>query len=260
MSLDGLCIRLKGSNICPVIYLNDFFRRLQIGRELQDILSEIAQIELEHENCLHLNIAAITDFGHIKDKIKVKLVNAAKNADYLANKPHTLIADLAAEYYIDLGSCGDGTMSTVITDNLLTAYGITVEELHQTAVSNMSDDARLTSMMEMLFGLADCPSEDAASIADAMYVLTNTSGFNGAAMLLNNTVMDSVADRIGADFLILPSSIHELILIPRKSGIDKDTLEQIVRDVNASQVSPHERLSSHVYTYDLAHHELKLAV
>lgn len=262
LTLDALCIRLESSNICPNIYLNDFYQLLENGRTLEDILSEIANIRLEHEDCPDLDTAAITDFQRIKDKIKVKLINATLNADYLVDKPHTVVADLAAVYFLELASCDSGTMTTVITDALLERYGMSVDELNQIAISNLEKEPRFTSMTELILGL-DLPEyliESVAPTEESMFVLTNASRQNGSGMVLSCNAMDSVAEKIGTDFFILPSSIHELILVPSRAGMDSKELEQMVRTVNATKVAPHEFLSDHVYTYDFTHHELRLAV
>lgn len=262
LSLDALCIRLNGSNICPNIYLNNFFHQLEDGQSIEDILSEIAHMRIECGEVPDFDVSILTDFQRVRSRIKARLVNATQNADYLADKPHTVVADLAAVYFIEFASCGNGTMSAVITDSLLNTYGISVNELHKTAIDNLEKDACFTGMTDLFLEL-DLPEyllEAIASTEESMFVLSNASRINGAAMVLSRTAMDSVADKIGTDFYILPSSIHELILVPSRAGIDPKELEQMVREVNATKVAPHERLSDHVYTYDLTHHELRLAV
>lgn len=257
--LDALHIRLKDSNVTPNIYLNHFYEQFKDGRSLEDILLEIARMQIENEDISDIDIAAFTDFKNAAHRIKAKLINAAQNADYLSNKPHTIVAkDLVAVYYIEFASCESGTMSAVITKPILDAYGITVGELHQIALNNMSDDAFFTGMGDLLseFGLP----EHADHLEETMFVLSNTSRMNGAAMVLNNKAMDSVIDRIGKDFYALPSSIHEWILVPKRLDISVPELAKMVREINETNVAPHERLSNHVYTYDPAHHELRLAV
>ena len=261
LRLDGLCIQNKIAKICPTIYLEYYFEQFQNGRRLEDILSEIARVRVEQEK-IGLDIAAITDLPRVRDKIKVKLINAGLNAEFLKDKPHTIIADLAAVYYIDLSSCDDGgIMSSMITDAILSAYGITVEELHQIAVGNISENVYFAGMMQILseeYNLIGCLPEDALPEKEVMYVLSTPEKTNGAGVVLSPKVMDIVAEKIGGDFFVLPSSIHELILVC-KAGMDADGLQQTVRQVNSS-IAPSEILSNFVYTYDLTHHELKLVV
>ena len=89
----------------------------------------------------------------------------------------------------------------------------------------------------------------------ALYVLTNDTKSNGAAEILNDNVRQELADKIG-DFYVLPSSVHETLIIPKSEDMDRMQLEQMVRDVNETQVIPEERLSNHVYEYDAKAHEL----
>ena len=89
-----------------------------------------------------------------------------------------------------------------------------------------------------------------------MYVYSNQSKVNGAVYMLDKESMSAVADKIGESFAILPSSIHEVIVLPVNEDMDRQTLEAMVQDVNAGQVAPEERLSDHVYMYDSQAKEL----
>ena len=90
-----------------------------------------------------------------------------------------------------------------------------------------------------------------------MYVLTNESKINGAVWMTNVEALDVAAERIGGDFFLLPSSVHECILVP-KNGFDEKELQNMVMTVNQSQVSPEDRLSDNVYSYDSKEHKLTL--
>ena len=261
LRLDGLSIHRKGESVCPNIYLNQFYEQYKDGRELEDILSEIARIRQSHEGPLDIDVAAITDWEQVKPKVLVKLVNSAQNAEYLQDKPHTDIADLSAVYYINLDSSPDGNMTTVITDALLSQYGISVDELHQTAISNMGSKARFCSMFEVLTELMgeNAPNDEQMLSDNAMFVLSNDTKINGFSVLLCPEVMDDVAEKVGTDFCILPSSINEALIVPRKPDMELDSLLSIVKEVNATQVSQEERVSDHVYRYSYVTHTLEIA-
>lgn len=87
--LDGLTIKKPESNICPNIYLNQYYADYESGHKIEDILSDIAHIRQVSEPPVDLNVLAITDFCHIKDKISAKLINTGRNKEYLEDKPHT---------------------------------------------------------------------------------------------------------------------------------------------------------------------------
>ena len=202
------------------------------------------------------------------NNIRLKLISAEMNPEYLADKPHQLVEDLAVVYYVDLGETDQfGKATTPITDNLLKAYGITQEEQHEIATTNMErcvtpqfqdmDSMLRETMLESL--PTDMPREMKEQIVDGvmagqgapmMYILTNEDKLNGASMLLSDRAMEMVRKTVGDDFFILPSSIHETLIVPKTDDMSLENLEKMVREVNATDVKPGERLSDHVYEYD----------
>ena len=88
-----------------------------------------------------------------------------------------------------------------------------------------------------------------AGILCPMYVLTNQHKLNGSVCILYQNVLRDFANRLACDFYILPSSIHEVLLIPAANQISYQELSDMVQDVNSSQLSREEILSDHVYYY-----------
>ena len=163
-----------------------------------------------------------------------------------------------------LGESADGSMTVPISNDLMKNWGISVSELHDIALSNMDrvTPPQFTSMSKMIGNmlLDDLPRdmtdeerEEALSAfsmgEDAMYVLTNRQKLNGAVQVLNRDVMDRIIDKIGRDFYILPSSIHEVLIVPAAPDMEVSMLRGMVQEVNQTQVSPEERLSDNVYVY-----------
>ena len=259
--LDGLTIRREGESICPNIYLAQFYEDYIDGRTLEDILSDIAKIRQKNSGPVDFDITAITDFDSVKDKISIKLINSEQNAEYLKGKPHSEFADLSAIYYIDLGTDECGSMTTVISDYLLSQYGVSVEELHQTAIRNMASNARFCTMLEVLSEIMsdNVPADAFCAADDMMFVLSNKNKINGASMLLCPSVMDMIADKVGKDYYLLPSSIHETLIVPGRPDMEVGSLASMVCEVNATQVAKEEQLSNHVYRYDYDNHSLVIA-
>lgn len=260
--LDGLTIRDPGSNICPNIYLNQYFEQYEDGRSFDDIMSELASVRMRSCENPFPEISDLSYLEKIKGKIHAKLVNRSRNEEYLHGKPFTPVADLAVIYYIEMNQSEYGNASVVITDDILDIYGISVSELHAIALTNMQGKkAQFLSMADMLKSMMP-EFDDTIDQADVpMYVLTNSEKHNGAAMLLDVCTMDHIAKRIGMSFYILPSSIHETIFVPA-SITDSNSLDSIVEmvvEINGSQVAPEEVLSNHVYRYDYSTHTLEIA-
>lgn len=259
--LDGLSIKKPESNICPNIYLNQYYTDYEDGRDIDDILSDIAHVRQMNDAPADLDVSAITDFSRIKDKIAAKLINTNQNREYLEDKPHTDIADLSAVYYIDLCSDSLGNMTTVITDSLLAQYDITLEKLHEIAIQNMVTKARFCNMFEILSELMSdsLPQDEFCPADNMMFVLTNESKLNGAAMILCPETMDKIAELVGSSYYILPSSIHETLVVPFSDGMNVEELKNMVHEVNSTQLSADEILSDNVYIYDYDKHRIVAA-
>ena len=264
--LDGLTVVSEDSNISPTIYLNDFFDDYENGRPMEEIMQKLADIYVNSDQNINFDTSLVTDFENVKDKIVCKVVNKDANEHMLENLPHKDIEDLAVIYQIALGGDGDGIATVNISDQLLERYGINKEELHDIAVQNTAElrPATFRSMQEVIMEMMG-ESKMAAMGMDAdmemsggmpMYVLTNEDKMHGAAAMLYPNLMDEIAEKVGGDFFVLPSSIHELLIIPKDSGAERGELENMVQEVNATQVAPDEVLSDHVYVYDAKEHKL----
>lgn len=265
--LTGLMIRTEESNIAPNLYLEGYFEQYQDGRNIAGIMQDIADARVWNEVAKGFDEGRLTDFNQVKDRIICRLVNAEMNTDYLADKPHMQIEDLAVMYAIDLGDGAAGHMTAPITEGLLARYGIGTEELHNIALHNLSEShiefkSMRDVLAEMMFpdGMPENDPMAAAFLPEeetpSMYILSNAEKTNGAAAVLDSTTMEDIAEKLGGDFVVIPSSIHEVIVLPVTEGMDRQNIEDVIQIVNAEQVAPEERLSEHAYQYDSREHEL----
>ena len=254
--LTGLTIRGNTSNTSPMIYLDQFYEAYMHGRDIEDILRDIAQVRVETEVKNSFGVENITDFDLVKDKIVPRLSNAEWNSGLLEVRPHTQIADLAVTYHVMFAKNETGVASVPVTFNIMEMWGVDVETLHELAVKNLTElfPSTFVSMSSMLHGLLpsvgndDDSSDDLASQDDIMFVLTSDQNLNGAANILDSHMMDRILDKFGEEFYLLPSSIHEWIIVSSK-GVNPSFLTSMVREINADEVALEERLSSHVYRY-----------
>ena len=254
--LDGLLIRVEGSNISPSIYLNGFYEKYQQGDDFSSVMENIAQIRTEHER-ENMDLGGILDYEAVKDRITARLVNREHNEKLLTERPFTPVEDLAVTYHIVLENSGEGTASVPVSNEMMKQYGITLSELHETAMQNTFSEGNIKFMgmtrimMEMMGGELPPEMPDVMNPEDEkMYVLTNNEKLNGAIAVMDKDTMSGIAEKVGGNFFVLPSSIHEVLVIPESQGMDYKELEAMVRDVNSTQVSPDERLSDHVYKFD----------
>ena len=82
-----------------------------------------------------------------------------------------------------------------------------------------------------------------------MYVLSNQEKLYGAACMLYPEVLSAFGEICGRDFYVLPSSIHEVLLVFAEEGKEKE-LKEIVTDMNRNHVAPEEVLSDSIYHYN----------
>ena len=251
--LTGLIVRSTASNMSPTIYLDQFYEQYRSGEEMNNILADIADLRLRHELKDCFNVEQITDFSEVRDRIVPRICDAEWNSSLLETRPHTVIADLAVTYHILLTLGEYGSASVPVTYQLMESWGLDTMFLHELALQNMATliPSTLQSMSTVLSSLIT-DEEDLISCVpsfdDYMFILSNEQKVNGSSAILDREFMLSIIDQFGQDFYLIPSSVHEWILI-NSDNMDPMMLSSMVCEVNAGVVSPEDRLSSHAYRY-----------
>ncbi len=256
LSLRGLTIRSVDKNISPTIYLEHFYQNYMDGEDMSEVLERIAEIRIKSD-INEFDVSQITDFDMVQNRIVPKMINKAWNEQLLAERAHTEIADLAVVYQISLGCDFGGNASVAVTNQLLSQWGVDVDALHELAIQNMLK--LFPSTFEpMSKVLAAMMGDDAAKMltsgcpeGEMMWVLSNTERINGGAAVLDKELIKSIVEKFGDEFYLIPSSIHEWLLVRTSEAMDVMTIEQMIRDVNSEQVSQDERLSDHPYRYSI---------
>ena len=179
--------------------------------------------------------------GIKRSKIVYKLINYNANRKLLSLVPHKKILDLAMVYYCILGDIEDGNATALIYNSNIKNWHIKEDELYRTAVSNTPKllPVKIYEMSELIKYVDT--EEGRYSLDDPwcsnLYVLTNKSRINGAAGIMYEGVLKKLADKLESDIYILPSSIHEVIILPKSTMFNKEELMAMVRDVNTEGVS-----------------------
>lgn len=261
----GLIFHLEGSNIAPTLYLEKFYADYKSGRSISDIADAVVNICREQHIPSGFDTGSITDYNQVKERICFKIVNTELNQDLLQDTPHVPFLDLSVIFYILLD--GDAVPNGMITINnsLMNAWGVETDALYKKAIHNTQRllQGTVIPIKEVLSELNNhgqacfpdagdgfpCPSNNRIP----MYVITNTQKLYGAAVFLDEALLSGFAESIGGDFYILPSSIHELILLPSKeASMDVEEMRQMVSVINATQLAPEDVLSDHIYYYNRA--------
>ena len=251
LHLTGITICNRKSNMAPTIYLDGYFADYKDGRTMENICKEIVQVYEKNKVQKDFSLEQVTDFKNVKDRICFKLVNREKNAELLADIPYVEYQDLAVVFYILVSKDKNGITSITVRNSLMDMWGMDADILYHLAKKNTQRlfRGRVSSMMEVM---AEIISDSADAFEDSafpMYVATNVFKMNGACILLYDGVLEKFAEKIGGDFYILPSSVHEVLFVPVNRDMDARYLIEMVREVNATQVAPDEVLSDNVYMY-----------
>lgn len=272
--LSGITIRSEesSSNVAPTIYLEGFYSKYQDGKTISSIAEDIIEIYDAHKVDCRFDASMVTEYDRAKEKICYKLVNAERNKALLEDAPHIIVCDdLAVLFYILVSNDGEGTATITVRNNMSDLWGVSADELFELALANTQRLFRGTVMsmasvmMELLSDRLD--EEGCKEFYDMvvsendvpMYVCTNTSKINGAGVILYENLLKDFAQKVGTDFYILPSSVHETLLIPVSDQFDVETLRAMVCEVNMTQVAPEEQLSDQVYLYSRECDEIRIA-
>ena len=254
--MDGLVIMEKGKDIAPTIYLDSFYELYTNGENIKNIIRQIEVIYEQNKNNVTFDVNILKHFDTIKDKIVYKVVNYRSNEKLLEQVPHKRILDLAVVFYCLLDNEYGRSATALIYNNNLKNWNVTIDDVYKAALKNTPDllHCKISSMAALFEKCGVNVDGEEVDLKDYvpsdMYVLTNESKLNGAACILYENVLYDFAQKLGADLYILPSSVHEVILLPKLSMFEKDELVNMVKEVNTEGVAADEVLSDHVYEYN----------
>lgn len=254
-TLKGLTIIREDSNVSPTLYLEDFYMEYQQEDvSMDELLSRIAQCYSKAESHAYLpfDVSMLSE-----DCIIGSLVSTLNNEDFLQDVPYIQVNEdfaLIFKYYLaDFPDGGHGTIT--LTDNLAERCNYTTWDLFFLAFTNTPKllPERFSSILEEVASVT-CPEflesldeDDMSENAIPMYVLTNTSGFLGASTLLYPSVRKMLLEKFEGDLVLIPSSVHEWIIIPLCAVGDLEDLKDIIQSANASLLSSSEVLGENAY-------------
>ena len=260
LQLDGVILQKPGLRIAPTVYLNYMYEDFQRGASVEEITERLQKVLAKE---LPVGVPTLTREAAEKNLYAV-VVNAAANEELLKETPHRRIEDLAVIPRFHVASEA-GNASFRVTNGVLQDLKMTKEEVLDIAIGNSAKEeytcrSMATVLREMMGAeLAPEMEEEMFASAPQLYVLTNTSKVQGATALACKKVLAEAGEKVGEDFFILPSSIHELLLVPASAGMQLSDLQAMVHEVNSTEVAPDEMLSDSVYHYSVQSKKLEIA-
>ena len=249
IELTGVVLMKESDNLSPTIYLDGLFEEYQDGAYIEDLAEQIIRLYKEQLPAGRLDMDFFRNFEQVKDRIFYKLVSYDKNRKMLEKLPYYKWNDLAIIFYYAMEEERIGRASITIHHQHLKMWEQSLDTLYAVAQENMkrSMPELLVSMKELLEETTGLKMGEDTYLP--MYVLTNQEKVYGAAAMLYSEHMKKLAERWQTDLLILPSSIHEVLLLPDDGQNEYAFYRQMVEEVNTTQVEPEEVLSYSLYRY-----------
>ena len=181
----------------------------------------------------------------MKKKLLVRLVPTRENQEVLDDIVHREIEDLSMVYCFRLEEVDDVNYTMFLTKEMLNQYGVSEEQIHQDAMRYAQKNA--PAQIRSIYDVLGLDIDDSEKL---MYVVGVNREMYGAAALFYPGILERIAQLLEGDFYILPSSIHEVIVIMDDGLEEVEELEAMVREINTAEVEPKDRLSNNVYHYD----------
>lgn len=262
----GIMMKKEGGNVAPTVYLEEFYSEFQRGKPLEEIAHTI--LEIYHHNCAKnsFQVDKFKDYQQMKSQIVYRIVNFDKNMENLKDSPYIQFMDLAIVLYVSFPVDGMTSGAVLIKNEHLDLWGITKEEALKQAAENtpklmQPQIKKMEDTIRELFAIGAGEETEEFEIfmnemreneaRIPMYVLTNEKNLYGAACMLYEGVLEMFAQELGEDIYILPSSVHEVILVPASISFPARELKEMVQEINATQIPKEEILSETVYKFSM---------
>ncbi len=247
IKLDGLVIIQDEMNIAPTIYLNYYYQKYQEGMDFSEICREILENYKTNKPSIPIDIHFFTDFEKIKSRIVYRLINFRQNLELLDDVPYVRFLDLALVFYCLLPAYEEQNASIQIRMSHLDLWKTSLRELIRLSEENTPRllEWEIQDMASVVEENAHLPSEDCYP----MLILSNKSHLNGAGCILYKDLLKNLSRKLDMDFFILPSSVHEVILLPTKTKDAMGELSAMVKEINAAEIAREDLLSDHAYYY-----------
>ena len=252
--LSGLSVKNKNSNLAPTVYLDKMFEN---GMSVDEAADKLIKMIKDAPLQTNLDVDFFRTFSGVKDRVLVRLISDESASLYVAQGyiVRPLVEGLNKLYYVpvELGD-EDGVGTIVVNRNHLTLWGITDDELDEVATSNTenSSDFVIDSLFATIAKLTGMPVDMFCEPDPSMgiWVVSNSNSMFGANNLMNTNALGEVLNKMSADSMyILPSSIHEVLCVPSSLEVNVNDLVEMVKTVNAEEVSAEDKLSDIVYLY-----------
>lgn len=269
VTLDSLMIHRPGETVCPNIYINPLYEQYLNGATVDQIVerilltyrSAVPAAEIDPETLLNPEI--------ILSQVVYRLINYEKNERLLEDIPYKPVLDLALIYYVMVHTEEFGDGAIMVRNDLLAYYNLTKEEVDRAAKENTArllpaDFMGIRELMREMGEIIGVKSYkdlslEEEAVASPLYVLTNRQRLFGAYYMTDESLLSEISRKLDSDLFLIPSSVHECMVVPTEIWEEKDTLSDMVREINHTQVSEQDFLADTIYRYNAGEKRLVVA-
>ena len=269
VTLDSLMIHRPGETVCPNIYINPLYEQYLNGTTVDQIVerilltyrSAVPAAEIDPETLLNPEI--------ILSQVVYRLINYEKNERLLEDIPYKPVLDLALIYYVMVHTEEFGDGAIMVRNDLLAYYNLTKEEVDRAAKENTArllpaDFMGIRELMREMGEIIGVKSYkdlslEEEAVASPLYVLTNRQRLFGAYYMTDESLLSEISRKLDSDLFLIPSSVHECMVVPTEIWEEKDTLSDMVREINHTQVSEQDFLADTIYRYNAGEKRLVVA-
>jgi len=228
-----------GTNIAPTFYIDDMYDRQVPANEAAGLIME----QIENEERPQFDVSAISSWDSVKGMLRIRLYNKKTNAPIKRSARSYGFGDLIMVPYIKFND----NASTKVTEALAEKWGKSAKTIIDTALRNTKEKElfQIEEMAAIMAELMGVPVEMLREAAPPIYVVTNETRTNGAIGII--ILADKLKEMYPNGYYILPSSVHEAIIIDSSFCDDPAMLTTMVQDVNGSCLRPEEVLGDKAY-------------
>lgn len=263
----GIDIRKEQGEEMAHLCLDAYYEQYLAGMTVEEAARDIWDIFNSFEQS-GVSEGLLNDFEKVKNKVVFSLVNYRMNKERLESMPYVPYLDLAILFYVLLDRTENGERTAVITNKELAAWGTTKEELLRLARQNtprlyMAEVNSLNDVMKSF--VKDKKSKDffdefIGEEESSLYVLSNRHNVKGAAVILYDGLLKEMSKVLGHDLLILPSSVHEVLVMAYDKTMDFLSIRDMVEHINEVEVPVCDVLSNQIYRYNREKDQVSLII
>lgn len=245
---EGIMIRGEGV-VAPIIYTNEVVKVAEAnGASLSEVVDEVIREYKEHKK-IQFNIDQFSDKKFILSHMYVGIQKASNEE---IEKKMCELEGLESFLFIRDRDENGGSYSAKVNAQMLELINVSVDEAWERAKENTFAETEIQSITSLLFDLGGMSNEETKSDFPELYVISNNCRFRGASAILDRIVLKAFAEEHGVnELVVLPSSIHEMMILTYRGDMNLDDLSAIVKEVNAVQVEPEEQLTDTAYLIKL---------